>query len=51
MRTLTPTGQAKVESFSALSNRRMTWGMMYEHNVINDAYRGEEWSPVQVEQR
>jgi hypothetical protein len=48
MQTLTPTGQAKVESFFALSNRRLTWVMMNEHNVIYNAYRGEEWHSIKV---
>ena len=48
MQALTPTGQAKVESFSAHSNRRLTLGIMNEHNVIYNAYRGEEWRSVKV---
>ena len=37
MWTLTPTGQANEESFFALSNRRLTLGMMNEHDVIYNA--------------
>ena len=48
MQTLTPTGQAKEERFSALFNGRLTWGMMNEHDVIYNAYRGEEWHYIKV---
>ena len=48
---LTPTGQATAESFSALSNRSPTWGMMNEHNVIYNVYRGEESRSIKVKQK